>query len=172
MEENIKPLEKKVQRTVEENKKLEDLKSKFIEIRSKRMEDVLLHSRARWISEGEKVSKYFCSLEKIHASKHMNKLITNQGEEVCDEKEINTEVGKFYQKLYEKTIVEVCETEETVHTIPTLSDEEANNIEGKLTLEEATRALKNMKNNNSPGTDGFTSEFFLKCFGNRLDTLL
>ena len=63
-------------------------------------------------------------------------------------------------KLYEKKIVEDCEIEEIVHTIPTLSDEEANNIEGKLTLEEATRALKNMKNNNSPGTDGFTSVFF------------
>ena len=36
LEENIKPLEKKVQRTGEEKKKLEDLKSKLIEIRSKR----------------------------------------------------------------------------------------------------------------------------------------
>ena len=32
----------------------------------------------------------------------MNKLISNQGEEVCDKKEIGIEVGKFYQKLYEK----------------------------------------------------------------------
>ena len=40
----------------------------------------------------------------------MNKLITNQGEEVCDEKEISIEVGKFYKKLYEKKkIVEDCE---------------------------------------------------------------
>ena len=57
-------------------------------------------------------------------------------------------------------VVEDCGIEETVHTIPTLSDEKANNIEGKITLEEATRAHKNTKNNKSPGTDGFTSEFF------------
>ena len=69
--------------------------------------------------------------------------------------------------MYEKKIVEDCEIEEIVHTIPTLSDEEANNIEGKITLEEATRALKNMKNNKSPGTVGFTSEFF-KVFWKRL----
>ena len=56
----------------------------------------------------------------------MNKLIINQGEEVCDEKEISIEAGIFYQKLYEKKIVEDCEIEEIVHTIPTLSDEEAN----------------------------------------------
>ena len=46
-----------------------------------------------------------------------------------------------------KKIVEDYEIEEIVHTIPTLSDEEANNIEGKITLEEAMRALKIMKNN-------------------------
>ena len=83
------------------------------------------------------MSKYFCSLEEgkkediLHfASKHMNKLITDQGEEVCDEKEISIEAGKFYQKLYEKKTVEDCEIEEIVHKIPTLS-EEVNNTEGK-----------------------------------------
>ena len=59
-----------------------------------------------------------------------------------------------------KKIVEDYEIEEIVHTIPKLSDEETNNIEGKITLEEATRALKSMKNNKSPDTDDFTSEFF------------
>ena len=75
--------------------------------------------------------------------------------------------------MYQKKIVEDCETEEIVHTIPTQSDEEANNIEGKITLEEATRALKNMKNNKGPGrSDGCTSEFFKVSVGNGLDTLL
>jgi len=64
LKEIIKPLEKIVQRPAEEKKKIRRLKSKLTEIRSKRMEGVLLRSRARWISEGEKVSKYFCSLEK------------------------------------------------------------------------------------------------------------
>ena len=31
----------------------------------------------------------------------MNQLITDQGQEVCDEKE-SIEIGKFYQKLYIK----------------------------------------------------------------------
>ena len=54
-------------------------------------------------------------------------------------------------------------TEETVNKIQTLSDEEVNNTEGKITLEEATRALKNMKKKKeekSSGIDSFTSEFF------------
>ena len=40
-------------------------------------------------------------------------------------------------------------------------------MEGKITLEEATSSLKNMKNGKSPGTDGFTVEFF-KVFWNKI----
>ena len=36
------------------------------ELRKKKMEGMLIRSRARWIGEGEKVSKYFCNLEKRH----------------------------------------------------------------------------------------------------------
>ena len=41
-----------------------------------------------------------------------------------------------------------------------LSNEMAQTLEGKLTYQEALSALKNMKNHKSPGTDGFTAEFF------------
>ena len=78
----------------------------------------------------------------------MNKLVTVQGKETWDQKEISNEVGKFYQKLYEKRNVEDCEIADLVKEIPKLSDNAVINIEGKLTLEEAPRALKNMKNNN------------------------
>ena len=33
-------------------------------------------------------------------------------------------------------------------------------LEGKLTYHEASAALKNMKNNTLPGSDGYTVEFF------------
>ena len=56
--------------------------------------------------------------------------------------------------------VEDCKIKETVRKIPTLSDEKVNNIEEKITLEEATRALKNMKYNKNPGTE----LLFLKVF--------
>ena len=45
-----------------------------------------------------------------------------------------------------------------------LNDDEAQKLEGKLTCEELTSALKNTNNSKSPGNDGFTAEFF-KCFG-------
>ena len=55
---------------------------------------------------------------------------------MMNKKKISIEAGIFYQKLYEKKIVKDCEIEEIVHIIPTLSDEEVNDIKGKITLEE------------------------------------
>ena len=41
--------------------------------------------------------------------------------------------------------------------------QEKTSLEGEITLDEASVALKNMKNNKSPGFDGFTVEFFKFC---------
>ena len=41
-----------------------------------------------------------------------------------------------------------------------LNDDEAQMLEGEITYEELTTALKNMKHSKSPGNDGFTTEFF------------
>ena len=46
-----------------------------------------------------------------------------------------------------------------------LSDEESSLLEGCITIEESGKILYKMKSNNSPGSDGFTSEFS-KFFGN------
>ena len=45
-------------------------------------------------------------------------------------------------------------------TILQNSEEEAYSIEGEITYLEATSFLKKMQNNKSPGSDGFTTEFF------------
>ena len=63
--------------------------------------------------------------------------------------------------------MENCELNNLVNDIPSLSDTEAGELEGNITIDEATYALKNMDNNKSPGTDGFTAEFF-KVFWNKI----
>ena len=44
--------------------------------------------------------------------------------------------------------------------IPTLSDDEKQKCEGLVTRAECLSALKQFKNNKSPGSDGFTVEFY------------
>ena len=45
-------------------------------------------------------------------------------------------------------------------TTPTLTDQESLTLEGNITCEEILTALKLMKNGKSPGTDGFSVEFY------------
>ena len=58
-----------------------------------------------------------------------------------------------------------------VTEIPHLNDEEAERIEGEITLNEASVALRNMKHSKSPGTDGFNAEFF-KVFWSKIGMLV
>ena len=66
----------------------------------------------------------------------------------------------FYERLYSDRQLEDCEILDLVEDIPTLTVQEKTSLEGKITLDEASVALKKMKNNKSPGSDGFTVEFF------------
>ena len=45
-------------------------------------------------------------------------------------------------------------------SMKTITDDQANRLEGLLTLEEISCTLKNMKNGKSPGLSGFSAEFF------------
>ena len=75
-----------IKHTAERNKEL-------VSLRKKTMEGVLLPSKARWVAEGRKISKYFCNLEKRHyVSKQMIKLIDAKGEEIKEPLDINKEV--------------------------------------------------------------------------------
>ena len=61
------------------------------------MEGVIIRSRAQWIKEWEKVTKYFCNLEKRQfTSKRMSVLINSSNNEITDSKEICKEVKNFY----------------------------------------------------------------------------
>ena len=51
--------------------------------------------------------------------------------------------------------------------VPKLNEDEASNLEGVLTLNEAGTTLKNMKNNKSPGTSGFLADLY-KVFWRQL----
>ena len=161
LQNNIQSLETKIKLTEDEKGKLESYKQELIALREKKMEGVLLRSRARWVAEGEKITKYFCVLEKRnYVSKQMIRLTLNNGEEIYETKDIIKEVKMFYERLYSDRQLEDCEILDLVEDIPTLTVQEKTSLEGEITLDEASVALKSMKNNKSPGSDGFTVEFF------------
>lgn len=94
-------LEQKLLLTEEEKEELENAKLELVNLREIKMKGVMLRSRARWVAEGEKITKYFCSLEKRnYTSKQILKLTKSDGLITTDSKEIAQEVNKFYEGLY------------------------------------------------------------------------
>ena len=134
--------------------------------RERRIEGIITRAKARWHLEGEKNSKYFCNLERRHYNeKTISKLIDNSGVEITDPKLVLEEQKKFYENLYSlKFSEQQGKTNEIFFperkNIRTLTEQESHGLEHDITLEECYTVLKNMKNNKSPGSDGFTVEFY------------
>ena len=123
--------------------------------------EVLLCWRARWIADSKKITKYFCGLKKRNSiSEQMTKLTLNHGEKIYESKDIIKEIEVFYERLYSERQVEDCKILDMTQNIPMLTLQKKTSLEGEITLAEANFALKNVKNYKSPGSDGFTAEFF------------
>ena len=72
---------------------------------------------------------------------------------------------KFYSQLFEQIDQDFIDSD--LHTliknddVQKLNEEETKSIDGLLTIKELSTALHKMKNNKTPGMDGFPSEFFI-----------
>ena len=150
----------------------EILQSKKIELDNLyafQAQGAFVRARARYQTEGEKPTRLFCSLEKHNAiQKHIPKLIVeknNQKVEIKDQKSIEGEIYKYYEDLFsykhtDSLNIESFLTPEVSVSCPKLSDIQKNAMERIITVEELTKHLKKTKNNVSPGSSGFTNEFF------------
>ena len=162
-----------------ENKKQSDsdeeldiLKNELINIRHEKLKGHMIRSRAQYIDQGEKPTKYFCALEKHnYVSKTITNLELSNGTKINKQEDILAETKSFYENLYKSKDddLEDIALEEYMKEIKMtkLSKEQANNIEGLLTYKEISNSLHQMKSAKSPGISGFTAEFF-KTFWRQL----
>lgn len=134
-------------------------------IRQSKMKGKAVRARVKWIDEGEKPTKYFCSLEsRNYISKQIPRIEKENGLIICKQEEILEELKQFYETLYKKPVVieneNFCRNLDKYGDIPKLTQDESQSIEGMLTEKEVLEFLKKMKNDKTPGPDGFTCEFF------------
>ena len=123
---------------------------------------VFIRSRAKYIEENEKCSKYFLQLEKQNSrAKCIRTLITDNGT-ITEPQKILDEQRSFYKKLYTKSCSDKCDKNCSFFNqdIPQLEENDKNNCEKLLTMKECSIALQSLPNNKAPGSDGFTTEFF------------
>ena len=103
LEQEITHIEQKHNKTEEDLQLLILKENSLKDLRKKKVDGILLRSKARWASQGEKVTKYFSNLEKRHfISKQMFKLINKNGEEIKETNEMVNETKQFYEQLYKK----------------------------------------------------------------------
>ena len=148
---------------------LEGKKCELEKLRESLIQGHVVRSRAQWLSEGEKPSKFFCSLEKHNYIEKTIKCIQlDNGTKLTDQKEILNEIRNFYSSLFsQQTPLSVAHLESILgkYNIRKLTQAESDTLEGDLNLQEISFALKNMKNNKCPGVDGFPAEFFKFFWG-------
>ena len=145
-------------------------KTELETLRHEKIKGIMIRSRAQWLNEGEKPSKYLSSLEKhLNTEKTVKKIVTDSGNIITNQKDILSEIKKFYASLFKNKDGKLGTY--NLSRIPSLknstrlTEHEANKLEGSLTVDEISTALKSMKNQKCPGIDGFPADFFKVFWG-------
>ena len=130
----------------------------------------MIRSKVKWFVEGEHNTKYFLSLEKSKAkSKQMNAIRKENGIVVRNLTEILNQQAQFYEKLY--TVDTSVKFVQTTPPEKKLTSEQADTINGPLTIEEIGISIAKMPRNKTPGSDGLPADFY-KVFFIKLKFLL
>ncbi len=160
------------------NSSIRDTKQEIDKIIDDRTRGAGICCKFGWYEESERSSKYFLNLEKRnYNNKVINKLKDSKKQIVTDPKLILNEEKEFYQNLYSSKVdsnkVDPATYEQIFSTVPNkLTQEESDSIEGKISEQELLAALKSTSNGKSPGSDGFTSEFYKLFWVDIKDLLL
>ena len=167
LSEDINKLEE-ITQTDEILEQIEKKKTDLRILRQNKMRGQYIRSKTQWVEEGEKPSKYFINLEtKNYVNKTIPKLIDKSGNIIENQKRILNEAKNYYKNLYSKneTIKSINLNNALPHKdIPKLSENMKASLEGEISFIELTDAIKRMKNEKSPGSDGYTNEFLKKIW--------
>jgi len=94
--------------------------------------------------------------------KTIKQLKTQDGQYITNQKEILNEQFHYYNNLYKNSMNDQTYDNNVFFNVPSksLTDKEKQLCEGLLTEYECKKALDRMQNQKSPGSDGFTFEFY------------
>lgn len=132
---------------------------------TEKLQGHFIRSRAKWVDEGEKPTKYFCHLESRNfLNKIIKKVVVSEEKTLYNQLEIMDEVKSFYENLFKNADYDLSDIdlESTIqpHNIPKLDKSTSKILDQNFSEGEILSVLKSMKNNKSPGSDGFTAEFY------------
>ena len=137
-------------------------------------EGAKVRSRARWIKEGEKPTRFFSRLERKRAEKNIFESLFNEsGEEKFSHNDIELILVDFYKALFSKDSLNMQIQTQIIDDLDlSLSDLEREQCEGLFTKDELSAALKGLQTGKSPGSDGLPVEFYSVFWDLLCDPLL
>ena len=114
----------------------------------------------------EKINKIDKPLARLIKKKRektqINRIRNEKREGTTDTAEIQRIMRDYYKQLYANKMDNLEKMDKFLekHNLPRLDQEEIENINRPITSTEIQTVMKNLPTNRSPGTDGFTSEFY------------
>ena len=127
-------------------------------------EGAKIRSRAQWLEQGERPTRFFLKLEKERVERnHVTSILNSDGVEVSSRENVEKAHVDFYSALFSAEDIDLaCQNSLFENVTNFLSEPDRSLCEGVITLAELTIALKSLSTSKAPSFDGLTVEFFSK----------
>ena len=123
------------------------------------MAGAMVHLRMSRI-QLETPNKEFFNLEKaVKTSRQIHSLHSPHGVLTC-QSDIKHSIQVFYSNLFTPRTVDKTMINEVIELLPSLSQEQQQQLECDISFEELTAASKLLEDGKAPGLDGLPAEFY------------
>lgn len=139
-----------------------ELEESLKNIEESKCKGAMIRSRAKYMSEGERCTRFFFDLEKSRQrSEEIRSIKDEEGNILRNKEGILKRVFIFYSNLFSKEGTDrSSRTYLLNHIKKRVSEEDRGMCNNDITNEEIECALGEMKNGRSPGLDGLPCEFY------------
>ena len=159
----IDDLEQKSNSNIENASLMEEIEkhhAELVKIREDGLKGSKIRSRAQWVENGEKPSKFFLQLEKSnYINKSIKELAVDENTTITDQTLIIDEIRNFYKDLYSNKL-STRDLKESLKKLDTsglkkIPDEMSEALNEQISFKEPSDAVFSSKNHKSPDPDGF-----------------
>lgn len=163
----LKNLESEHKNSIDPKIKVEIMRKRnqIEEIYTQEIQKKLIYTKQKYFEGGSKYTKLLAyKLRKQQADNTIYKIKDPKTKDIHHQmKEIKDCFKEYYEKLYSQPQVDNDQKMETLLkslNLPTLTEDQNKALISQITKEEIYSAIARLKANKSPGTDGFTSEWY------------
>ena len=158
-------MKSKKQRTCKHVKFWRDSKMELNELVKEKALANMFRSKVRWYEEGEANSKYFFNLEKNRYNARTVTTLLVEGVEITNPHDILEKQRAYYEQLY--TADPEISFSLTNNYDISVDPQTMAASEEQISVQEVSKALKDLSNNKTPGPDGLPPELY-KAFWRQL----